>query len=110
MRAAGIPARPVLGGPNGNDHVWVEVLNVDGKWVPVDPTGGAGAWYCHPWWRQGWISNHDYEHGVRHYAISISDLEDAWKLARNPLPCNSPEHPLTPTPLYHLQFFLFLPV
>ncbi|WP_457614337.1 transglutaminase-like domain-containing protein [Methanopyrus sp.] len=98
MRAAGIPAKPVLGGPSGNDHTWVEVYNVDGNWVPVDPTGNAGNGYCKPYWRSGWISQNPYEPGEQHYAIDVNRIENAWKsLYSNPNPPNP--NPLSPNPI-----------
>jgi len=78
MRAAGIPARPVLGGPGGNDHAWVEVYDINGNWVPVDPTGNAGARYCRPYFRSGWISGYDFENGVNHHAITVESLSNCW--------------------------------
>jgi len=47
-RAAGIPARPVVGlWAEGNDrwHVWAEFMLPSGDWLPIDPTAGdKGEW------------------------------------------------------------------
>lgn len=46
LRASNIPARLIEGTAAGEAHAWVEA-EIDGKWITIDPTWGAG--YLTPW-------------------------------------------------------------
>ncbi|WP_456434751.1 hypothetical protein [Methanopyrus sp.] len=49
---------------------------MDGKWVPVDPTGDAGKWYCSPKFRR-YVIKYDYETPIGN--IDINEIEETWK-------------------------------
>ena len=49
LRAAGVPARMVIGLANGRSHAWVEAM-VDGKWRRYDHSGTAKSYQRQRWY------------------------------------------------------------
>lgn len=71
-RAKGIPARQVMGWVfGGQGHVWAEVW-IDGRWRPVDPTGG-GLIDCAPY-HLGYIVSEDGEAPVLYAGLPRIEL------------------------------------